>query len=396
MKQLFISVFIVATVLQTGGWMVSAQEGTTQEINALNDEIAQRQRSIEQLNRQIEAYQTKIEQKQSEAESLYGEIDLIENRVEKTRLDIEATQAQTDIVHAQIALLEGEIRAAERQMQEDRERVAQILREIEVQDNALTIELFFGADSFSVIFDALDQLERIGVNLREAVEAARSAKKSLLAKRESQEAKMGQLEDLQVSLTQEQRRLEDTIGAKETLLRVTRESETQFQELLYELRQEQAYINQQVALLQREIEGKLEASDLLGSSILSWPIDPTIRGISATFHDPTYPFRNLFEHSGLDLPAPTGTPVQSAASGYVAWTRQGRLYGNYVMVIHAGGIATLYAHLSRIDVVPDQFVARGDQIGAVGSTGFSTGPHVHFETRVNGIPTDPLDYLISY
>lgn len=396
MKQLLISALIIAIAFQTGGWIVSAQESSFEEIGALNDEIAQRQRSIEQLNRQIDSYQSKIEQKQSEAASLYGEIDLIENRVEKTRLDIESTQAQIDIVHAQIALLEGEIRSVERQMQADRARVAQILREIEVQDNALPIELLFSADSFSVIFDALDQLERVGVNLREAVEAAQAAKKSLLAKRESQEVKMGQLESLSVALVQEQRRLEDTIGAKETLLRVTRDSEVQFQELLYELRQEQTYINQQVALLQREIEGRLEASDSLASSILSWPLDPSIRGISATFHDPTYPFRHLFEHSGLDLPATTGTPVKSAASGYVAWTRQGRLYGNYVMVIHTNGMATLYAHLSRIDVVPDQFIARGDQIGAVGSTGLSTGPHLHFETRKNGIPTNPLDYLMPY
>ena len=104
----------------------------------------------------------------------------------------------------------------------------------------------------------------------------------------------------------------------------------------------------------------------------------------------------MFEHSGLDLPAASGTLVLSAATGYVAWTKNGRLYGNYVMVIHASGVSTLYAHLSRIDVVADQFVARGDQIGAVGSTGLSTGPHLHFEVRKNGIPTNPLDYLISY
>ena len=72
------------------------------------------------------------------------------------------------------------------------------------------------------------------------------------------------------------------------------------------------------------------------------------------------------------------------------------MYGNYVMVIHTNGIATLYAHLSRIDVVADQFVSRGDIIGAVGSTGFSTGPHLHFEVRLNGIPTDPLSYLTKF
>ena len=187
------------------------------------------------------------------------------------------------------------------------------------------------------------------------------------------------------------------MGAKSSLLAVTQESEAQFQALLEDLRQEQAYLNQQIALLQKDIEGKLNATDELGdSSILSWPVDPTIRGISAYFHDTSYPFRHLFEHSGLDLPAPTGTPVRAAAPGYVAWTRQGTLYGNYVMIIHTNGLATLYAHLSRIDVTSDQFISRGDQIGAVGSTGLSTGPHLHFEARLNGIPTNPLDYLISY
>ena len=70
-------------------------------------------------------------------------------------------------------------------------------------------------------------------------------------------------------------------------------------------------------------------------------------------------------------------------------------YGNYVMIIHSDGIATLYAHLSRIDVVADQFLPRGGQVGAVGMTGLTTGPHLHFEVRKNGIPTDPLPYLPS-
>ena len=139
----------------------------------------------------------------------------------------------------------------------------------------------------------------------------------------------------------------------------------------------------------------MSASDEVGdSSALSWPLSPE-KGISALFHDPTYPFRHLFEHPGLDLPAPTGTPVKAVAPGYVAWVKVGRQYGNYIMIIHANGTATLYAHLSRTDVEPDQFVARGKVIGAVGSTGLSTGPHLHFEVRKNGIPTNPLNYLIS-
>jgi len=166
---------------------------------------------------------------------------------------------------------------------------------------------------------------------------------------------------------------------------------------LQDLKEEQGYVNQQIAALQREIEGKLNSSDSLGdASVLSWPFDPTARGISAYFHDPSYPFRHLFEHSGIDLPSPTGTTVKSSAPGYVAWTKQGTLYGNYVMVIHANGFATLYAHLSKIYVSADQFIGRGEPLGAVGSTGLSTGPHLHFEVRKDGIPTNPLDYLIAF
>lgn len=374
-----------------------AQEMSTDEINALNDAIQAKQQSIDQLNRQIDSYRDKIEQKQSQAATLYGELDLLDNRIAKTELDIEAAEAEIDLVNAQISLIEQEIHDLEDVMARDRELVAEILQRIDVQDHSLPMQLVFGTDSFSEFFNALEQLEAVSTDLKDAVETARASKASLLVKHEAQQGKKGQLTELSESLAQEHRRLESSVGAKSTLLNATQNSEAQFQALLEDLRQEQAYLNQQISQLQKDIEGRLSATDELGdSSILSWPIDPTLRGISAYFHDTSYPFRHLFEHSGIDLPAPTGTPVRASAPGYVAWARTGTLYGNYVMIIHTNGIATLYAHLSRMDVTADQFVSRGDQIGAVGSTGLSTGPHVHFEARLNGIPTNPLDYLISY
>jgi murein DD-endopeptidase MepM/ murein hydrolase activator NlpD len=156
--------------------------------------------------------------------------------------------------------------------------------------------------------------------------------------------------------------------------------------------------------LQGEIEAKLDDSDdkAGGSSVMSWPVDPTYRGISTTFHDPTYPFRHLFEHSGIDIPQQQGSDVTAAAPGYVAWTRTGSMYGNYIMVIHSNGLATLYAHLSKVLVKQDDFVGRGDVIARSGGqpgapgAGLSTGPHLHFEVRKDGIPVDPMGYLVSY
>lgn len=390
---------IIITTLLTGGFLAFAQEeGSGQdEIDRLSSEIEDRQQAIDQLNRQIDSYRQKIDEKQTEEAALYVELDILDNRIAKTQLDIESAEAQIDLVNVEIALLEQEMRVLEDTLDRDKEFIAEILREIQVQDSTIPLQMVFSTDSFSEFFDTLAQLESVSVDLTKAVDEARSSKELLLTKHENEQTKKDQLIELTESLEQEDRRLDASIEAKSTLLALTQESEAQFQQLLEDLREEQAYINQQISLLQQDIEAKLDASDILGdSSLLSWPIDPTIRGMTAYFHDPSYPFRHLFEHSGIDLASPTGTPVKVAAPGYVAWTKQGTLYGNYIMVIHTNGLATLYAHLSRIDVFSDQFVSRGDVIGAVGSTGLSTGPHLHFEVRKNGIPSDPLDYLIAF
>jgi murein DD-endopeptidase MepM/ murein hydrolase activator NlpD len=94
-------------------------------------------------------------------------------------------------------------------------------------------------------------------------------------------------------------------------------------------------------------------------------------------------------HTGIDFPAAPGTPVRAAAPGCVTFAGTDDGYGLLVVVAHAGGVTTWYAHLSRIDVRPRACVAAGAVVGAVGSTGRATGPHLHFEVRVGGAATDP-------
>ncbi len=98
-------------------------------------------------------------------------------------------------------------------------------------------------------------------------------------------------------------------------------------------------------------------------------------------------------HNGQDIVVPWGTPVVCAAGGSVAFAGWQRGYGQVVYVDHGGGVSTRYGHLSRIDVRQGQTVARGEEIGRVGSTGRSTGPHLHYEVRINNEPVDPRPYL---
>lgn len=117
------------------------------------------------------------------------------------------------------------------------------------------------------------------------------------------------------------------------------------------------------------------------------------RPISAPIGDGFGPRGNVF-HPGLDFPAPFGTPVYAARSGRVTWAGWSTGgYGNLVSIAHGGGVRTMYAHLSAVLVTRGQAVSTGTLVGRVGSTGFSTGPHLHFEVRLRGAALDPLTGL---
>lgn len=167
---------------------------------------------------------------------------------------------------------------------------------------------------------------------------------------------------------------------------------------------EEAQIEAMIVERQREIEAQREAArraaGIAGGpqapstgapGALAWPVSGTI---TSPFGYRSNPFGGGMEfHQGLDIAAPTGTTVAAAAGGTVISAGWYGGYGNYILIDHGGGMATGYGHLSQIFVSSGQQVQSGQAIGAVGSTGASTGPHLHFEVRIHGKPVDPAGYL---
>jgi murein DD-endopeptidase MepM/ murein hydrolase activator NlpD len=123
-----------------------------------------------------------------------------------------------------------------------------------------------------------------------------------------------------------------------------------------------------------------------------WPVVGNLRSGVGMRNNP-FGGSSVEYHKGQDIAAPTGTPVNVTADGVVVVAGWVKGYGNGIYVDHGNGITTRYGHLSRIDVVVGQTLKRGDHLGLVGSTGRSTGPHLHYEVRIDGQPTSPLQYL---
>lgn len=368
------------------------------EITELQSEIQNRKAQIESINQRLEDYKKKIAEYSKLASSLQNDIAILENETAMTELDIAATQNSIEEENLHLSILDANIEEADLKLATDKDLLADLLFAINKQDKqGGTFEMVIGARNFTEIFSAASQLQSVNSELRKTLVATQQTRDTLEGKKAEREQRLASLSSLQLDLETKIDKLEANVSAKEVLNTETRESELEYRVLISELRQEQQGITQRINAIQQDIEDKLAASDESGDvTTISWPV---MGRITTTFHDPTYPFRYLFEHGGLDIAVPQGTPVEAAAPGYVAWAQTGRQYGNYVMIIHANGMATLYAHMSRIDVAVDQYVTRGQIIGLSGGrpgtqgAGFSTGPHVHFELRKNGIPVDPMPYL---
>jgi murein DD-endopeptidase MepM/ murein hydrolase activator NlpD len=370
------------------------------EVDEINEQIAQKQEAMKKLEAQIEVYKQNIQQKQSESITLSNQLAILNSRMEKTALDIQVTEIQISQLNLEIESLGILIKEKEDKISKERQLLGHLIGSIHLSDQNNYLGVFLSYRSFSSYFDQIKNLESISEELGQALKQIKADRAELQNKQDIALKKKATVEKLKVTLVDRQANLEEQEKVKDYLFTQTKSSENKFKLLLAQLRQEYSQFDQDLANLQKQAEKKLAENDKMesGPTSLSWPISP-VKGISVYFNDPTYPFRYLFEHTGVDIRTSQGTAIGAAASGYVAWVRTSRLYGNNIMLIHSNGIATLYAHLSGFNVKEDSFVKRGDIIGNSGGmpgtqgAGLSTGPHLHFEVRDSGIPVDPMNYL---
>lgn len=162
-------------------------------------------------------------------------------------------------------------------------------------------------------------------------------------------------------------------------------------------------LTDQVERVARGVESRSDYLDVVESELLTAQVrhellpqnTPVTEGfVGSGFGSRLDPFTGqLSMHAGLDFAAPVGTPILAAAGGVVSAAEYNPAYGNMVVIDHGNGLQTLYAHASKIDVAPGEIVRKGQQIARVGSTGRSTGSHLHFEVHVNGVPQNPARFL---
>lgn len=387
---------------------VPAATATTSS-QQLQKDLDKKRKRIDDLDKQIKTYQKVIQEKQGTAATLENQLAIIRDRIAKAELDLEVTNDRIDENALSIKQLRQTILETNNRINSERLALEQLLQHYNNQESQSFIVVLLKEDRLSNFVDELVGNQYV----QQEVERSMSRLDVLLQRQRLEQAALDQkqkeLTTLQKKLSDAQTALTEQQDAKEALVVETRMSESKYQGLLDQARQEQYAADQEIRNLERSIRDQLarESKGRYNPNVnvsLVWPVPN--QGISASFHDPSYVFRKVFEHPAIDIRtlkngvSTNGLPVRAAASGYVAKARDAGLGYSYILIIHNNRISTVYGHVSRIDVKQDSYVTQGQVIGlsggrpgTPGAGNLTTGPHLHFEVRVDGIPVNPINYL---
>ena len=342
----------------------------------------------------------------SEARTAQESVAVEEARLAELEASLAAEQRKLASLEREIASQTARLVVLERQYAIALKALERRVREIYEADSPDLISFALGATSFTDLMNNLDLLDRIGRQDEEVAASLATARDELgRARAASERARRARERAVAViaSSAAAQRATRDRIvaerdalaaaeGAKRRALAGAREDRATFVAEAESLAAESAALAARIAAAQAAAATTSSPSSgvsgppapIPGAS-LSWPVSGAVTSGFGT--------RWGRMHEGIDIAVPTGTAVHAAAGGTVVYAGWLEGYGNIVVIDHGNGLSTAYGHNSVLQVVQGSSVTAGSVIALSGSTGHSTGPHVHFEVRVNGVPVDPTRYL---
>ncbi|MEK7520402.1 MAG: peptidoglycan DD-metalloendopeptidase family protein [Patescibacteria group bacterium] len=394
-----------------GLWGVPATHATL--IDDLKKQIEEKAAEIEMLERQSAEYQKKLEATKAQGTTLKSQISKIDAELFDLGVSIKKTQAKITEAELRIEELKEQIRVKGDEIENARNHLRHaIVLLYEADHNQTALALFLSSRSFSDVVSQRQYLANVQGGIKRSLDDLKTFKSELETFKQDQEVHKEQLDALSGELRDKEDIVGDQKAGKETLLRQTKNQEKEYQKTVQKLEDQRSAIEKEIVMLEAKLRAELDRALLpVGRGILSWPVD--VIHITQGYGQPNWKAAYDF-HNGIDFRAPTGTPVRAALGGTVIGVGDnGRYsYGRWIAIDHGDKhLVTLYGHLSLQKVKQGQRVEAGQVIGYSGSTGYSTGPHLHFSvfaassytllqsTKVAnlmipiGASINPLDYL---
>jgi murein DD-endopeptidase MepM/ murein hydrolase activator NlpD len=345
----------------------------------------------------LAAIQGQIKDVEKQINDLYALITKLNNQLTAQQALIDGTQAQIDALDGKIRLTEADITRRQAHLQIRETLFDNRVRSMEKHGSINYLALALSATSFNQLIDRLITAQTLIQADHKLLDDLRQEKAQIQLLKDQLTQQRADEAELLLKQKAEQAQLMQLRVQQQAALAFQQQLEAQYKAQADQLAQQRADINAQVAADQAAYAAEASGSGG-GTGQFGWPMNP--HWISQGFGCSNYPFEMYWPacpskhlHSGIDIAEPYGTPVLAADNGVATIHSTGYGYGNFVVLTHGNGYSTLYGHLSAFNVRNGQLVVRGQVIAYEGSTGNSTGPHLHFEILYNGNYTNPCAYL---
>jgi murein DD-endopeptidase MepM/ murein hydrolase activator NlpD len=386
-------VALTALLLLAGA--AAGEPGDEQRKQQLDAQVAQLRNEISQASQKEGVLTDQLSSVTASLREAQATVDAQQHVLSGLEGQLVAARARLAAATAELARRTEFLRFQHRQEAIAERRLEDRLREIYKHGTPDVVAVFVSATSVSQLLDDVDYVRRIGRQDRHLAASARRARAEAAVARKtaaSTRAAVAKAEHVLAERTSDARGVRDRLAASRDTLAAARSVKA---EALANVREgKQEYLSEVNSLLAQSnaLAARIRAAQtsgyeppVTGSGQLQWPVSgPVTSGFGMRWGR---------MHEGIDIAVPYGTPVHAAAAGRVIYAGWMGGYGNLVVLDNGNGISTAYGHNTSVSVSVGQEVATGDVIASSGSTGHSTGPHVHFEVRVNGSPVDPLQYL---
>ena len=368
----------------------------------------------EDLTNQLDSIQQQVNQQnaaKADAETVIGSVSeqlkQIEEQLRQATAELGTIKDQRVAVENDITLNERQLAEAQKRL-EGRESVFyKRVRDIYINGRLSYLDVVIGSKDFSDFANRLEVLKRIIDSDITLINEIKKERADIEAHKQKLEADRAKLVELEKAALAKQAEIEQKKAERNVVLQKAQNDRATAMQAIEELNASSAQVSAMLkerqaaraaaaaaaAAAVAQSSGGQGASDnwVQGTGQLGWPVSGEITSPYGYRVHPIW--GTTIYHSGIDIGVDEGTPVHAADGGVVVWSGWMGGYGYAVVIDHGNGLSTLYGHNSELAVDEGQSVAKGQVISYAGSTGNSTGPHVHFEVRVNGDPVDPMGYL---
>jgi len=358
-------------------------------IKAHNQEIEKKQKQLDAKREEIHKKVAEVRRKEKIA---YTRLHDINHKLHKMDRDMKSSKNRMNTTVHAIDQTRMNLAQSEAAAQSQILAASSRLREIYEGHRLSFLEMILQADSLQQLLDRMYYQERIADQDRTLLESMRARCEALAANRNRLDQEKNKLGSLISEMSKKALEMARLKGTQEETARSLAKQRAFYEQAERELSRQSKQLETQILAMESDSEkDDSGAPHKKGTGQMAMPLKAKLTSPFGWRRHPIFRTRKF--HTGIDLAGPRRSPIRASDSGHVLFTGWYGGYGKVVIVSHGKNVSTLYAHLSSISVSKGDNVSKGDILGLEGATGFATGPHLHFEVRIEGKPKNPLNYV---